>query len=59
MRKNCSPYISYKTKALMKARNAWKNIAVSKGFKTAEKTAKDLGKEIKKAAAEGSFVYGD
>ena len=57
MRKNYSTYISDKTKALMKARNAWKNIAVSKGFKTAEKIAKDLGKEIKKAVAEDKKIY--
>ena len=49
MRKNYVPYLSEKTKLVMKARNSWKEVASKHGFKSAEKIAEDLGKEIKKS----------
>ena len=42
---------------MIRARNSWKELAVSQGYKSAEKIAKDLGKEIKKAAAEDKRAY--
>ena len=56
-RRNYCPYISENTKAVIRARNSWKELAVSQGYKSAEKIAKDLGKEIKKAAAEDKRAY--
>ena len=41
----------------IKTRNSWKEIAVSRGYRCAEKIVKDLGKEIKKAVANDKKVY--
>ena len=57
MRRNYTPYLSEKTKEMIKWRNSWKEVAVKKGFKSAEKFAKELGKDIKKAAVEDKRMY--
>ena len=57
MRKNYTPYLSDKTKEMIKSRNSWKELAATKGSQSAEKFTKELGKEIKKAAAEDKKMY--
>ena len=57
MRTNYSPFISGQTKELIKARNSWKKVAVNHGYKSAEKIAKELGSEIKKAIIVDNTVY--
>ena len=57
MRKHYSPYLSEKTKELLKARKEWKELAVKSGFKSAEKISKDLGKEIKKSIVSDKKEY--
>ena len=56
MRKHYTPYVSEKTKALIKERNALKEEAAANGDKSAEKEAKKKGKEIKKALVEESNI---
>ena len=57
MRKNYSPFTSDKTKSLIAVRNQWKELAVNRGYKSAEKIAKELGKEIKKQMSEDKKLY--
>merc|ERR1712030_97520 len=57
MRKNYTSYLSDKTKEMIKSRNSWKELAATKGYKSAEKFTKELGKEIKKDAAEFKKIY--
>ena len=57
VRKNYAPFVSEKTKQVMKARNDWKEVATKFGYKSAEKTAKALGKEIKKALINDEKEY--
>ena len=57
MRKNYAPYLSAKTKNLISGRNAWKEVSVKFGYKSAEKIAKELGKEIKVAAVNDEKEY--
>ena len=57
MRKNYSPYVSGRTKDLMKERNELKETAVQSGNKEAEKEYKKKGKEIKKALTEDEHEY--
>ena len=56
-RSNYSPFLSEKTKKLIEMRNSWKETAVKSGYKSAEKIAKDLGKEIKRATAKDKTTY--
>ena len=57
MRKHYSPYLSEKTKTLLKERNSLKEEATATGDKDAEKLAKKKGREIKKAMAEDKIQY--
>ena len=57
MRKNYTPFLSDKTKEMIQSRNSWKELAATKGYQSAEKFTKELGKEIKKAAAEDKKMY--
>ena len=57
MRKNYSPYLSNGTKELISARNMWKEVATKQGYKCAEKIAKELGRDIKKAIVEDRKAY--
>ena len=57
MRTNYSPYLSGQSKELIRARNSWKKVAVSQGYGSAEKIAKDLSKEIKKAVDKDKKTY--
>ena len=56
-RSNYSPFLSEKTKKLIEMRNSWKEMAVKFGYKSAEKIAKDIGKEIKRATTEDKATY--
>ena len=57
MRKNYAPFVSEDTKKIMEARDSWKKIAVKFGYKGAQKTARKLGKEIKKALKSDKKEY--
>ena len=57
MRKHYSPYLSEKTKTLLKERNSLKEEATATGDKDAEKQAKKKGREIKKAMVEDKIQY--
>ena len=57
VRKNYQPYLTKETKDLIKGRDSWKEVATKRGYKSAHKIAKVLGKEIKKAVKNDEREY--